>query len=365
MYSLIIFGTGSGAEKVINSLNDNSNIIAFADNDKRKQNTRLNGISIIGAEDINGLNYDYVVIASQYNLQIKKQLIELKIDKNKIFDFYSYLANMNFIKDGIEWFKGTETAFDAIVTGISYTQNGFSSDRSNARAMKFCFASQDLFYDYHLVKYLLENAKEKMAKVKYVLIGISYYSFQYDMSLSSMKSRVKLYYDAIKLKHNLKDDSILKDDDRIDSEIADKLLKRNKNNSIEINWTKKNNVSNLKNKYEIGKVQAEKDCNKNYPGTVKENIQIINDYLKMLIDNNIKPIVVVFPASKYYTKYFSQRIENEFHSIIKDLQDKYEFQYIDYFRIDKFDDEDFVDVSHLSGKGATKFTQMLNEIIKW
>lgn len=91
----------------------------------------------------------------------------------------------------------------------------------------------------------------------------------------------------------------------------------------------------------------------------------MNDYLKMLIDSNIKPIVVVFPASKYYAKYFSQRIENEFHSIIKDLQDKYEFQYIDYFRSDEFEDEDFLDVSHLNHKGATKFTQILNDTIKW
>lgn len=74
---------------------------------------------------------------------------------------------------------------------------------------------------------------------------------------------------------------------------------------------------------------------------------------------------MIFPASKYYTKYFSERIENEFRSIINEIGKLYDFQYIDYFRSELFTDDDFVDVSHLNGDGAEKFTKILNNLIKW
>lgn len=74
---------------------------------------------------------------------------------------------------------------------------------------------------------------------------------------------------------------------------------------------------------------------------------------------------MIFPASKYYTKYFSERIENEFRSIINEIGKLYDFQYIDYFRPELFTDDDFVDVSHLNGDGAEKFTKILNNLIKW
>ena len=252
MYKIIIFGTGSGAEKVINSLNEDTKIIAFSDNDEKKQGMKLRGIAIINPNYLKNFSYDYIVIASQCNLQIKKQLINMNIDKNKIFDFYFYLSNKNFIKDNIKYFIESKLIFEVIVTGISYVQSGFKSSICNIQPIKFCFASQDLFYDYHIVKYLIENYKEKMLKVNYAVIGISYYSFEYDMSLSAMKSRVKLYYDSINLKHNLKDESILRNDDSIDIAIADKILKKDKNNLVSIDWIKKDNVSNLKNKYEVG-----------------------------------------------------------------------------------------------------------------
>ncbi|CDM68815.1 hypothetical protein CM240_1657 [Clostridium bornimense] len=73
---------------------------------------------------------------------------------------------------------------------------------------------------------------------------------------------------------------------------------------------------------------------------------------------------MIFTVSKYYTKYFSERIENEFFSIINEIGKLYDFQYIDYFRSELFTDDDFVDVSHLNGDGATKFTKVLNSMIK-
>lgn len=251
-----------------------------------------------------------------------------------------------------------------LATGISYTNSGLKADILNRKCFKFSIPSQDIYYDYNIVKYIIENYIDKLEELKYIIIGLSYYSFQYDLSVSAMKNKVILYYNILKDAHHFKEAKNIYMEYEVNENIASKILKKDKNGFYNFNWNSQL-LKDTKDKAYIGKTQAELDCNKNYPETVKENTQIFKDYLKLLKEHNIKPIVVVFPASKYYTKYFSKRIEEEFQSIINEVSKEYDFQYIDYFRSDLFDDEDFQDVSHLNPKGAEKFTKILNEVIDW
>jgi lysophospholipase L1-like esterase len=183
------------------------------------------------------------------------------------------------------------------------------------------------------------------------------------MSLSAMKNKIVLYYKHIKLAHHVKNVNDLLNGVDESIEIAKEIFEF-ENNSI-VPKIEENNV-NCKTviNQNLGKKQAENDCNKDYPATVEENIQIFKEYLKLLKEYNIKPIVVVFPASECYTKYFSKRIQDEFYEIINKTKKEYFFQYIDYFKSKLFDDNDFRDVSHLNEKGAEKFTKILNEIIE-
>lgn len=170
---------------------------------------------------------------------------------------------------------------------------------------------------------------------------------------------MKIYYPRLKKKHNL----VINDDyDRliINKGIADKIIE--KNHVVRTTFKPLNKNNKL---YEVGKAQAELDCNKNYPKTVVENTKILKDYLELLMTNNIKPIIVVCPVTKYYSKYFSVRIKEEFLEIINKLQRDYNFQYIDYFESELFDDSLFYDVSHLTFEGGEKFTMLLNEEILW
>lgn len=361
MYNILIFGTGKTKDEVISGLNENVNILAYLDNDKSKWGKNINGKDILNPEEITKLDYDYVIIASQFNDSIYNQLINMNIPENKIFqNFIFQMYTYNYIKAALGVAVLKEAHHKIYVTGISYASKGISEYELKYDTQKLATFSQDLFYDYHLIKYVIED--KRIDNPKYVIIGLSYYSFEYDLSLSSLKYRCLLYYDAIGVLHHFTDiDNILKVKD-FTLDTAHKLFKFDEEDTACIDWMKEKD-SLYKLDYEKGKIQAERDCNKDYPQTVKENIKIFDDYIKLLKDNNIKPIVVVFPASKYYTKYFSSRIEDEFKKIIEQRKDK--FQYIDYFRSDEFDDSDFFDVSHLNNKGATKFTEILNNIIKW
>ncbi|MCS4478496.1 hypothetical protein JTS98_12415 [Clostridium botulinum] len=48
-----------------------------------------------------------------------------------------------------------------LATGISYTNLGLKEELLNKKCFKFSIGSQDLYYDYTIVKNIIENYKEK------------------------------------------------------------------------------------------------------------------------------------------------------------------------------------------------------------
>ncbi|GGC07515.1 hypothetical protein GCM10011352_37240 [Marinobacterium zhoushanense] len=80
----IVFGTGGYLNKVIEKINRNFNIVAFADNSIEKQGNSLFGAPIIAPSHIHSIDHDLVILASSATESIKAQLIELKIQKENI-----------------------------------------------------------------------------------------------------------------------------------------------------------------------------------------------------------------------------------------------------------------------------------------
>ncbi len=369
MYNIVIFGTGKASMILESGLNDNVDIVCYCDNDKSKWLKIHNNKIIINPQKIREIEFDYIVIASQFNEPIYNQLIELKVDRRKILQFFKYLdSNFNYVKHNLNLLEEQRKNLEVIATGISYMQKAINQEMVCKKLINLANHSQDLYYDCNLIRYVLENYKNDLLKFKYIFLGMNYYSFEYDMSKSAMKGKIPIYYEAIGKSHHMNkiDDVIIFK--QINERIAQNIFKYQENGFVKIDWFENNFESNT-NIFEINEVigmrQALLDGNKNYPETVKENIQIFKDYLKILKDNSIKPIVIVCPVSKYYAKYFPQRLKNEFYAIINETSKEYDFQFIDYFNNDLFDDEDFYDVSHLNNKGAEKFTKILNEIIEW
>lgn len=363
--NVLIFGTGSTCKFVLTTLKlKNVNIIAYVDNDQKKWNSSLNGIKILSPEKIKDLKYDFIIIASEFYNEIYLQLLSMNVDKNKIVLFYKYYDSyLNPVNNMLESYKKNIKDIECIITGICYAVCGINESTLYKKSYKFALASQDLYYDYNIVKYILNNNNN----IKYALIGLCYYNFQYDLSMSKNKNRVIIYNDILKCKHNLSVDdlTVLEEEFTINKRILSTIC--DKNNDI-VRFKSKNfdfkKYSYIE-KYNMGSSSANEDGNKNYPKTVIENKNILMDYLDLLKKHNIKPIIVVFPVTTYYANKFPLKLEEEFKDIINDLKESYDFQYIDYFRSSLFSDDDFYDVSHLNEKGAYKFTNILNDTIEW
>lgn len=360
MYNVIIFGTGSTSKAVLKLLKNEINIIAYADNDTLKWNSYFYDKRVTSPDEIKNYKYDFIIIASYAYEVIYEQLINLGVKPNKILRFYKfYDFYLETLKNRVDRFNNDEN-IECIITGISYTRCAIKEEILLKKTAMFALESQDLYYDYKIAKYLIE---QKVQDIKYVIIGLCYYTFQYDMSLSKKRDRVMLYYDILKIVHNFHQSELFLKEYKVEKEILNKLIKK-KDSLYMFNMSNNILTEGITNS-NYGAKMAIMDSNKNYPKTVLENKNILKEYLQFLNKHNIEPIIVIPPTSSSYSTFFSKEIENEFQQIILQLQQKNKFQYIDCFRNENFNDKDFYDPSHLNKNGAIKFTSILNDKIRW
>lgn len=365
--SILVFGTGKGCDFFIALLKNTSNISAFIDSDRTKIGTKFYGIDVISPQQICNYKYDYIIIVSQFYFEIKSLLLNLDIETEKIIEFYRILPikieeKFNLQKSICDF---VSKDYKILVTGISYALRGINEKKFNQSTINLAMSSQDLFYDYNIVQRLFKIKPKN--KIRKAILGISYYSFHYDLSKSSVKDRCLIYYNTLKKVHNLVDTDLL--NQYINYNKLEELIF--KENYLNIACEQNNNFNTLTNKllhgklddtkYDTGVKIAKLHSKKNYPKTYKENLFILTEFIKFLNYNGIEIALVIFPTSSYYYNYFSKQLINEFYNTINELREEYKFQFYDFFDSKLFNDNDFYDVNHLNEIGANKFTKILND----
>lgn len=93
--TVIIFGAGAGGLRCLDHLSSTKlTVVGFADNAKSKQGNTLAALPIFAPAQLSKKKFDYIVIASTYNLQIYSQLRSLGIKSNKIlFESVNIITN--------------------------------------------------------------------------------------------------------------------------------------------------------------------------------------------------------------------------------------------------------------------------------
>lgn len=81
---VILFGAGLVGRQALPGYLDRTEVLAFADNDTRKQGGQVLNVMVISPDRIPLMNYDQVIITSTSTGQIFDQLIELGIPRERI-----------------------------------------------------------------------------------------------------------------------------------------------------------------------------------------------------------------------------------------------------------------------------------------
>lgn len=81
---VILFGAGLIGRQVFPKLGNHVHVLAFSDNDTNKQGGFISGIPVISPDNIKDFDFDAVLISSTSITDIRDQLLELGINKEKI-----------------------------------------------------------------------------------------------------------------------------------------------------------------------------------------------------------------------------------------------------------------------------------------
>ena len=89
MNSIIIFGCGFVGQKAYDYLNNEYNIIAYADNDSNKWGNRINGIEVVSPRQIDSCsNYTVIIAVAKEEDVIVAQLRQIGFSSIKLFQMY-------------------------------------------------------------------------------------------------------------------------------------------------------------------------------------------------------------------------------------------------------------------------------------
>ncbi len=356
---VLLYGTGEGLDIIIENLNYRFEIVAYVDN-QVKDEIDVEGIPLIPIDEIRNYDYDFIIITEKNNdksLEYKNELKKINyIKNNKIYPYFRKKRQL--IIEGFDHKMQnliTKSNIELIVTGMSYAEVGIDNKVFNEETINFALSSQDIFYDYQVLKYVLQfdNIKNNL---KHVIINLAYFAFDYDMSRKISRNRVHRYYDYFNTTHN--------NDDRLSVKLLDAkyVKKMDRNSYTEMTQNKLNNIMD-ESTIKQTKNYAKYHSNMKHDGIVKENKKIFKNYLDLLKQYDINPTVVVFPVTNYYYDNFSYEIKDRFYKIINEFKNDYNFSILDYFDKDLFDNQDFWDGSHLNKIGAEKFTKILKSEI--
>lgn len=293
--------------------------------------------------------------------KIKKLLAASGVPEDNIVNFEvaphispSWIANVRYAE---------KYPVDFFATGISYTEAGLNfrviPGGGGYRGINLASSNQDLRQGYLTAKYVFEHAPK--GNIKFVLIGLTPYSLRYDNIKSFAVCPRNLQY--VWTLNNSQDDSrhgqllqILVSDNlkaffmSITAESADlnfEALKNLVNRSLSANefisW--QDELKNL--------TKDER------PETFAQNLQILEDYIKLCLQNGAKPILFMFPFAQAMRENYDKNLLAAFRWTIHTLTEKYKIEFIDMFDL-PLDYDCFYNMAHLNWKGSMLSSSLLN-----
>lgn len=257
--------------------------------------------------------------------------------------------------------NNVETA-QIFITGSSHAYYGIKPDLLGNPAVSIAYVGQDIYYDTHILSKYLSDAKS----AKLIIITVSYPSFEYRMQDSIWKNHISFYrkFWNIQPQHNtfeLADYSTIalfgvqrSRDFLLTGKVSelDSVDKYGGNDNLRLtdSYSVRNGRTAVK--------RQEAEINKKY---ITQNVEYLDGLLNALKQSNVRAVFITTPCfHTYYENLNAERylrMQNE----IQLLSKKYNVEYGNYLKDDRFTAEDFFDADHLNTTGARKFSVILRE----
>ena len=319
----------------------------------------------------------------------KKLLMLFDVPKENIVNMESaaqisetWLANLRHIE---------EHGADFFATGNGYMRDGLNmkciprvhADKIKSRGgVNLADDFQDLRQSYLTAKHVFEHTM--LGTIKFVLIGLSPYSFRYDNEKDFANQKTLQYMFDLKSTAEDAYDNLIgitpfefmyfcrfetpTKGKKVEESAYNALLKNLFGDYVkdmfattakaDVNFTAIN--AKFEREFFDEAIPDWEDEEKFLTtADVEKNVQILEDYIKLCLDNNAKPIVVILPCSPVKRKIYSQNFLKKFYNTIHKIEEHYDFSCIDLFDSLKHPNS-FGDANHLNNRGRLIFNSLLS-----
>ncbi len=201
----------------------------------------------------------------------------------------------------------------------------------------------------------------KPGSIKFVLIGLTPYSLRYDNLKSFAVCSKNLQY--IWVLKNSQDNS--RHGQLLQLLISDKFKKSFLSITAEqadLNYDKIKiglNGEFSANTLVTWEDELDNLTKKCFPETVKQNLQILEEYIKLCLKNGAKPVGFMFPFAPMMHDNYSKELLTSFRLAMAQLEKIYDFKFVDLFDLN-LDYSHFWNMSHLNLKGSLAASSVLN-----
>lgn len=372
MKNVILFGINKFQNKLEHILNDEFNVCGYSDFSLKYADIKsFEYKNFYKPEVLSDTKFDYIILCLPNKKESENTLISLReagIDEDKIVQTYCLSWNERMFRTTFDDFISLNKNFEGLVFGMSYSRFAFLTHFFDKDFFKFSLGGVDLYTNRKWLDYLLKNHRVLLASVKYVVLDLPYYIFNWDITSTSQIFYRMAYFDKF-------------DDYRGFGEIPagqkyiknHKLLKSMFAEKFEANKTVYSNNSletgeMLKKAKDDTYFEASGIWYKMHEKTIQENIVIFREFIDLIkqINPDIKIAAVTYPYAQKFmeiNKEYINNLQKDFYNVIKsspNCKDIFVFDFITDKKY-KFDDTCFRDATHFNGRGAELFSKILNK----
>ena len=283
--------------------------------------------------------------------KLKKFLAANEVPEENIINFELteqinpvWLANLRHVE---------ENSADCFATGDSFTECGLDfKNIPDIKGVNLAAPSQDLRQSFFIARHIFKNAKR--GSIKFVFIGLAPYSLRVD-NRKNFSTCAEHFSYSIALRENPEINSA---HDKLLAELlSDNLAKIFSSVTpaqADLNFDKLRTARNKKISVADMTNWEEESARltKNFDAAiVKDNLQILENYINLCLDNGARPVGILFPFATVLRENYGEEILMPLRRELHNLEKFYDFTFIDLFDA-QTDYESFSDMTHLNLKGA-------------
>lgn len=308
------------------------------------------------------LDYDYVLCVQNRFYDGKVKVLQnYNLPSGKLLSFAALAGKGNWETERLlRYYKGHSQEFEIFATGTSTAETSIDINQFKRKAINFATSSQDLYYNFQIAKAAISYGGGD-SKFRYALIGLAPYSFHFDLSKTGrllLQSRLLPYLIAFNDLHNFSVPIDLYKKFFREGWLTRKFSLR----KIELNGVKSQKVIEKK---VILNGKTNNWIGKYYPATRDENVKILDEYLTLCEENNIRPVMFRAPVTEKYMANFNPRLLEEFLALVEQARQKHPGAvFVDGWTLNLVTYADFYDHGHMNVHGAAKFSSYLNDFIE-